>query len=231
MQVPMATPLVCRKWEELKVKLFRVRTSLVKPMRVSVEGDWLGLRERKKRRAFRPNAWGMQVYRDWMSIVKMRGGVMIEGAVGGGVRELAPGFGDVMVSAPYHYYNPFICRFDGEVMVAADRAEGCVFRWGQLGGNEDNSNAFDVVYLNLSKSLHQILHETPIAERRLRDHMIAVDKSMRVTKVVNRKKLFPFYHESDTEHFVTMLGDIISEASNKAMLFYSAWNLYCLVRY
>eukprot|EP00061_Rhincodon_typus_P006521 g27237.t1 len=31
--------------------------------------------------------------------------------------------------------------------------------------------------------------------------------------------------------YVTMLGNIISEASNEAMLFYSAWNLYCLVRY
>eukprot|EP00061_Rhincodon_typus_P004811 g23481.t1 len=30
-------------------------------MRVLVEGDWLGLRERKKRRAFRPSAWGIQV--------------------------------------------------------------------------------------------------------------------------------------------------------------------------
>eukprot|EP00061_Rhincodon_typus_P010578 g34969.t1 len=31
--------------------------------------------------------------------------------------------------------------------------------------------------------------------------------------------------------FVTMLGDIISEASDEVMLFYSTWNLYCLVRY
>eukprot|EP00061_Rhincodon_typus_P015199 g42738.t1 len=68
MRVPMATPLVCRKWE----KLLSVRTSLVKQMRVSVEGDWLGLRERKKRRAFNPSAWGMQMYRDWMSIVGAR---------------------------------------------------------------------------------------------------------------------------------------------------------------
>eukprot|EP00061_Rhincodon_typus_P006563 g27327.t1 len=27
--------------------------------------------------------------------------------------------------------------------------------------------------------------------------------------------------------FVTMLGNIISGVSNEAMLFYSAWNLYC----
>eukprot|EP00061_Rhincodon_typus_P014417 g41419.t1 len=33
------------------------------------------------------------------------------------------------------------------------------------------------------------------------------------------------------ERFVTMLGDIISEPSDEAMLFYSAWNLYCPVRY
>eukprot|EP00061_Rhincodon_typus_P017336 g45987.t1 len=28
---------------------------------------------------------------------------------------------------------------------------------------------------------------------------------------------------------ITLLGDIISEASNEAMLFYSAWNLHCLI--
>eukprot|EP00061_Rhincodon_typus_P001020 g13491.t1 len=65
MRVPMATPFVCRKWEELKEKLLRVRTSSAKRMRVSVEGNWSGLRDRKKRRAFRPSAWGMRVYRDW----------------------------------------------------------------------------------------------------------------------------------------------------------------------
>eukprot|EP00061_Rhincodon_typus_P015739 g43588.t1 len=31
--------------------------------------------------------------------------------------------------------------------------------------------------------------------------------------------------------FVTKLDDIISEAPDEVMLFYSAWNLYCLVRY
>eukprot|EP00061_Rhincodon_typus_P007100 g28436.t1 len=31
--------------------------------------------------------------------------------------------------------------------------------------------------------------------------------------------------------FVTMLGDIISGATDEAMLFYSTWNLYCPVRY
>eukprot|EP00061_Rhincodon_typus_P002299 g17128.t1 len=41
-------------------------------MRVSVEGDWSGLRDRKTRRAFKPSAWGMQVYRDWTCMVKMR---------------------------------------------------------------------------------------------------------------------------------------------------------------
>eukprot|EP00061_Rhincodon_typus_P011016 g35714.t1 len=33
--VSMATPLVCRKWKELKEKLLRIRTSSVKRMRVS----------------------------------------------------------------------------------------------------------------------------------------------------------------------------------------------------
>eukprot|EP00061_Rhincodon_typus_P004155 g21865.t1 len=41
MRVPMATPSVCRKWEELKEKLFRVRTSSVRRIRVSVEREWL----------------------------------------------------------------------------------------------------------------------------------------------------------------------------------------------
>eukprot|EP00061_Rhincodon_typus_P009238 g32579.t1 len=48
MQMPMATPLVCKKWEESKEKLLRLRTSSAKRMRVSVEGDWLGLQEMKK---------------------------------------------------------------------------------------------------------------------------------------------------------------------------------------
>eukprot|EP00061_Rhincodon_typus_P002155 g16769.t1 len=39
---------------------------------MSVAGDWLGLWERKNQRAFRPSAWGIQVYRDWTSTVKMR---------------------------------------------------------------------------------------------------------------------------------------------------------------
>eukprot|EP00061_Rhincodon_typus_P009658 g33317.t1 len=68
-QVPLATPLACRNWEELKEKLFRVKASSTKQMRVSMERDWLGLRERKKQGAFRPSARRIQVYRDWMSIV------------------------------------------------------------------------------------------------------------------------------------------------------------------
>eukprot|EP00061_Rhincodon_typus_P018929 g48321.t1 len=40
--------------EVLKEKLFRVRTSSVKRMSVSVEGDGLDLQERRKQRAFRP---------------------------------------------------------------------------------------------------------------------------------------------------------------------------------
>eukprot|EP00061_Rhincodon_typus_P001291 g14305.t1 len=54
MRVPTGIPFVCRKWEELKGKLLRVRTSSAKQMRVSVEGDWLTLWDRKKRRVFRP---------------------------------------------------------------------------------------------------------------------------------------------------------------------------------
>eukprot|EP00061_Rhincodon_typus_P003749 g20879.t1 len=60
MRKPMANPFGCRKWEELKEKLLRVRTSTAKQMRVSVEGDWSGLRDRKKRSSFRPSVWGMQ---------------------------------------------------------------------------------------------------------------------------------------------------------------------------
>eukprot|EP00061_Rhincodon_typus_P008111 g30443.t1 len=36
---------------------------------------------------------------------------------------------------------------------------------------------------------------------------------------------------AETRRFVTMLGDIISGTSDEVMLFYSAWNLYCLVHY
>eukprot|EP00061_Rhincodon_typus_P014452 g41475.t1 len=46
--------------KKLKEKLLRVRTSSFKWMRVPVEGDCLDLRDRKKRKAFRPSSWRIQ---------------------------------------------------------------------------------------------------------------------------------------------------------------------------
>eukprot|EP00061_Rhincodon_typus_P011083 g35845.t1 len=101
------------------------------------EGESLGLQERKRPTAFRPSTLGIQVYRDWMSIVKMRcwgpgnwkswrrGRVMIKGAIGGGVREVVPGLGDVKVSAPYHYRTSLICWFDGHILSAVEPPMKC----------------------------------------------------------------------------------------------------------
>ena len=59
--VPMATPLICRKVSSLKEKVFMVRTSSARRMRVDVGGSFLERLLRKCWRALSPSEWGMQV--------------------------------------------------------------------------------------------------------------------------------------------------------------------------
>lgn len=66
----------------------------------------------------------------------LRGGVMIKGAVGGGVGELASGLGDVEVSAPYYNCASLVRGFYGEVGIGAEGAEGCTFCGGEVGVGE-----------------------------------------------------------------------------------------------
>eukprot|EP00061_Rhincodon_typus_P007061 g28351.t1 len=73
---------------------------------------------------------------DWGEKTESRVGVMIKGLVGGGVRELAPGLGNVNVSAPYHNCASLIRGFDGAVRVGAEEAEGCTFHGGDVGVGE-----------------------------------------------------------------------------------------------
>eukprot|EP00061_Rhincodon_typus_P011743 g36990.t1 len=102
---------------------------------------------------------------------------MVEGAVGGGVRELVPGLSDVNVSALYHNYATLIHGFDGEVRVGA---KGCTFCGGEFGHcplpsliNADNHDKWPGVVPVLKGKARQKHRESM---------MLDVEKDLQVVK-------------------------------------------------